>query len=362
MSATPLTLRKKLALELWARKRRLTVQEHPLRQLLWECTLRCDLNCRHCGSDCKNDPTQRDMPFEHFARALDSIAARTDPHRVFVVITGGEPLMRPDIARCGAEIYRRGFPWGMVSNGLHLTAGRLQQLLAAGMHSITLSLDGLRDDHNWMRGNARSFDMVDNAIGMLVRARQQTGLVFDIVTCVNKRNYPRLDDIAAYLAGKGVERWRVFSIFPMGRAASDPLMHLSPDEFRGMFQFIKRQRQAGSLHVSYGCEGFLGNLESEVRDHFFSCQAGVSVGSVMADGSIAACTSIRSDYHQGNIYTDDFMDVWEQRYAPFRDTAWKRNGECAGCSYFKYCQGNGMHLRDGEGKLLFCHLARLNSK
>ena len=79
----------------------------------------------------------------------------------------------------------------------------------------------------------------------------------------------------------------------------------------------------------------------------------------MADGSIAACPSIRADYSQGNIYRDDFMDVWNNRYQVYRDRSWMRTDECASCKYWRYCRGNGMHLRDGEGKLLFCHLHRL---
>ena len=358
MKATPLTLRKKLALELWQRKESLVRQEHPLRQLFWECTLRCDLKCRHCGSDCKMQPASKDMPKEDFLRVLDSIAAKTDPHKVFVIISGGEPLMRQDIEECGAEIFRRGFPWGMVTNGLHLTPQRFEKLLKAGIGSMAISMDGLEEDQNWMRGNERSFQMVSQAIDMLVRTE---GFVFDIVTCVNHRNYSKLNDIKEFLISKGVRRWRLFSVFPVGRAAHDPEMRLTNDEFRGLFEFIKATRKEGRIRADYGCEGFLGNYEGEVRHRFFSCQAGITVGSVMADGSIAACASIRSDYHQGNIYEDDFMNVWENRYAAYRHREWMRSGDCADCKYFRYCQGNGMHLRDGDGKLLFCHLKRLTA-
>jgi radical SAM protein with 4Fe4S-binding SPASM domain len=95
---------------------------------------------------------------------------------------------------------------------------------------------------------------------------------------------------------------------------------------------------------------------------FFDCQAGVTVGSVMADGSIAACASIRADYHQGNIYDDDFMDVWENRYLPYRQRDWMRKGDCKDCRYWRFCRGNGMHLRDGEGRLILCHLKRIQDK
>lgn len=356
MKVTPLTLRRKIALELWREREKNKLAEHPLRQLFWECTLRCNLHCRHCGSDCKVQAGQRDMPKEDFLQVLDSVAARCDPHKVFVVVSGGEPLMRDDLEECCAEIYDKGFPWGMVTNGLYLTPQRFIGLLRAGLHSITISLDGLEEDHNWMRGHKQSFQRVDQAISMLVQVPE---LTFDIVTCVNRRNYAKLNDIKEYLISKGVKRWRVFSVFPVGRAINDPDMKLTDEEFRGIFEFIKQTRKEGRIRCNYGCEGFLGNYEGDVRDYFFACQAGVSVGSVLIDGSISACTSIRGDYKQGNIYEDDFMDVWENRFMPYRDREWMQKDDCGNCKYWRYCRGNGMHLRDSDGNLLLCHLKRI---
>lgn len=357
MKPTPLTLRKKIALELWRQHELTTLAEHPLRQLFWECTLRCDLKCRHCGSDCKTLSEQTDMPLQDFLGVLDSVARRCDPHKVFVVVSGGEPLMRRDLEVCGRAIYERGFPWGMVTNALHLTPERYRGLLRAGMHSMTISLDGLEEDHNWMRGNPQSFQMVSQAIDLLAAT---PGFTFDIVTCVTQKNYEKLDEIGDFLISKGVGRWRLFTVFPVGRAAYDPMMRLTDEQFRGVFDFIKRTRKEGRIRADYGCEGFLGNYEGEVRNRLFSCQAGVTVGSVLCDGSISACTSLRANYHQGNIYQgDDFMDVWENRYAAYRNREWMRTGDCAGCSYWRYCQGNGMHLRDDDGQLLLCHLKRL---
>ena len=106
----PLSLRRRLALEIWRKGYLHIVEEHPLRQLFWECTLRCNLHCRHCGSDCKVKAGVADMPLQDFLRVLDNISQHTDPHQVFVIVTGGEPLMREDIAQCGAAIYKKGFP------------------------------------------------------------------------------------------------------------------------------------------------------------------------------------------------------------------------------------------------------------
>ena len=351
-----LDLRHRLALDINNVLQRDTRRNHPLEQLFWECTLRCNLACRHCGSDCKVQAEHPDMPLEDFLRVLDSVNAHCEPHSVFVIVTGGEPLMRPDLEACGRAIHDKGFAWGMVTNGFALTENRLDNLIASGMGSATVSLDGLQADHDWMRGRAGSFERAQHAIRLLA-ARPE--LAFDVVTCVNRRNYAALPAIREALLDWGVRAWRLFTVFPMGRAAGDPELQLDREEFRGLLDFIKATRKEGRIHASYGCEGFLGNYEGEVRDHFYSCEAGITAASILCDGSISACASIRADYHQGNIYRgDDLMEVWERGFGPYRDRSWMRTGECGDCPYFKYCLGGGMHLRDDRGRLLFCHLKR----
>ena len=324
---------------------------------MWECTLRCNLNCRHCGSDCHTDSCKADMPLEDFLRVLENIKANTNPNKVFVIITGGEPLMRRDLEKCGRAIYEMGFPWGMVTNGLAMTPQRFRSLLAAGLHTATVSLDGIGDDHNYMRGNAHSFD---NAVGAIKLMGQQPDFVFDVVTCVNKRNLKQLEELKELLISLGVKQWRLFPIFPVGRAAEDPMLQLSREEYRELLDFIKRNRKEETrITLDHACEGFLGNYEGEVRKSFFTCNAGINVASVLIDGTISACTSVRSDYHQGNIYEDDFWDVWNNRFEKFRNREWMRTGKCADCDMFRYCEGNGMHLRDNDGNLLMCNLERI---
>ncbi|NCC10751.1 MAG: radical SAM protein [Bacteroidia bacterium] len=354
-----LSIRKRLGLEIARRMRKELTKAHPLRQLFWECTLRCNLHCKHCGSDCKKTAHTADMPAEDFLKVIDSITPQVDSHQVSIILTGGEPLMRNDLEQIGRALYDREYPWGMVSNGMFLSRQRLDGLLAAGIHAITISLDGFEEEHNWLRGHPESFKRATEAIRMIA---QEPQLKWDVVTCVNQKNLPHLERFKSFLYELGVRHWRIFTIFPVGRAAEHPEFQLDSNEFTAVFEFIKRTRKEGKITLSYGCEGFLGEYEGEVRDQFFSCNAGITVGSILADGAISACPSIRSNLHQGNIYRDDFMEVWNHRFEPFRNREWMRTGACRSCTLFRYCEGNGMHLRDENGQLLFCHYHRIKGE
>ncbi len=346
----------KIALELERLRRRNLKELHPLQQLFWESTLRCNVNCLHCGSDCRATITQPDMPAEHFLRVLDSIAPHVETEKLMVVISGGEPTMRTDLEEVGRQIHSRRFPWGMVTNGLLLTPERFKALREAGLVSLTISCDGLKEEHNWLRQSPIAFDCASRAIRL---AAADPKLTWDVVTCVNQRTIDHLPQIRDYLWSLGVRDWRIFGIDPMGRAKDNPELLLTDQQFTQMLDFIQAERQAGR-HVSYSCEGFLGDYEGEVRDHLYHCAAGISVASILIDGSISACTSIRGKYYQGNIYKDDFWQVWENGFKNYRDRTWMRQTEpCKSCDMFRYCEGNGMHLREENGELMLCHLHRI---
>lgn len=342
---------KKLRLDLAQQQYQKRCGRHSLQQLFWECTLRCNLQCLHCGSDCRVVSQMRDMPLEDFLPVLDDVASVWDAREILVITTGGEPLVRKDICACGKAIRKRGFHWGMVSNGMLLDKAMCNALLKAGLETIAISLDGFEPAHNWLRGNPRSFSAAERAIRNLVGRE----LNWDVITCVNQKNLKELEAFKEYLIGLGVKKWRIFTIVPMGRAVGYPEFQLDEEQFQSLMVFIVKVRAEGRIHLSYSCEGYLGAYEWEVRDYPFFCQAGVNVASILADGSISGCLSIRSQYHQGNIYRDRFSDVWTTRFEKYRNRDWMHTGPCAECDAWAYCQGNGLHLRDDEGKLLRCH-------
>ena len=357
MAGRRLGLRKRLALDIFSDLYASTVAEHRLDTLFWECTLRCNLACRHCGSDCRVDPGVEDMPLEDFLKVLDEeVTPHVDPADVLIIFSGGEALVRDDLERAGKEVSRRGYPWGMVTNGMALTEKRFRSLIDAGMRSVSVSLDGFEHEHNYIRCNPQSYDRALEALRLIVR---EQGLAYDVVTCVTGALVPRLEAFRDMLVAEGVRAWRLFSIFPMGRARNDASLRMTDAQFRQLLEFIRKTRAEGRIDAGYACEGFLGGYEAEVRDRFYQCAAGVSVASIRVDGAISGCTSIRARFDQGNIYRDRFWEVWQNRFEPFRNREWARRGECADCRMFRYCLGGGMHLHDDDGTLLYCHYKRL---
>lgn len=113
----------------------------------------------------------------------------------------------------------------MVSNGMLLTKEKIDELLQAGLECFSMSFDGFEEDHNWMRGSELSFKRADAAIDWLVE--KDDVLAWDLITCVNRRNFDSMERFKEYLISRGVKRWRIFTVAPMGRAANDPELMLS---------------------------------------------------------------------------------------------------------------------------------------
>lgn len=344
----------RLALEMHRRRVKNERKLCRLQQLFWECTLRCNLHCAHCGSDCTKQSNVPEMPWQDFLAVVDDVLENVDCDNLNIAITGGEPLIRTDIEDLGYELAARGLPWGMVSNGMLLDAERFKSLKDAGMKNIAISIDGLASTHNKFRGHRQSFEKATEAIQILAK---DGSMNWDVVTCISNQNIGELPELRTLLRNLGVKAWRLFTIFPAGRAKDNDALALSGENFDRLMQFIEAHRRSNQeIDLSYSCEGFLEGYEGKVRDHLFECQAGVNVGSVLCDGTISGCVSIRSNLGQGNVYNERFSEVWKREFKNYRNRDWMRKGKCEHCDLWRYCEGGGMHQHLEEGTLTHCHI------
>lgn len=311
-----------------------------LKFLFLELTQLCNEHCRHCGSRCGDSmPTETLTKDEIFA-FLKKISEQFDLDNLQLCITGGEPLLRDDFFEIMNYAHALGFHWGMTTNGTLIDAQTAEKLEKAGMGTVSVSLDGLRETNDWFRQKPGGFDLALNGVRELINRR--TFRHVQVTTVVTKKNIGELDELYKLLSNEKVRSWRVINIEPIGRAKEQPELLLGADDYRRMFDFIREKRFAGDMEVTYGCSHYLGEaLEREVRKWYFLCNAGIYTASVMYNGDIGACLDIerRPELIQGNIRRDDFKNVWENGFKAFRSDTRK----CKGCKHYRFCGGDSFH-------------------
>jgi len=341
----------------WDQYKKLETSEHRLLYLFLEVTRACNLACLHCGSDCgARDRASRLTPENWFA-LVDAVSARSDPELMFVV-TGGEPLVWPHLDELGRRIRSRGRRWGLVTNGFALDAARLDRLVAAGLTSITVSLDGDEAAHNNLRGHPGAYERALAAVRLVGAAPIE---LRDVVTCVYPGNRDQLELIAETLIASGIPAWRLFRIFPLGRAKDNPDLRLNRERSMELVEWVKTNRPVYAkrgLAVDFSCEGwFPYSLDRKIRREPFFCRAGINIATVRCDGVVTGCANNGPDFFEGNVRSDDFAALWDEGFRRFRDRSWMRSGLCADCRHFRHCRGGAVHLWDAEAHSpAFCYL------
>lgn len=338
-----------------------------LQGLIWEATLACNLACTHCGNPVEgkegDGPWRRasELRTEEIRRILSEIAEDFDASAISLGITGGEPTLRPDLCAVVAHARKLGFSVSLTTNCM-LTGKDLalaDRLVEAGVQLFTISLDGLREGHDRQRGIEGSFDRVVATIRHLRARHPDVGVTVNtIATPTNWREIPGVYSLVQEL---GVPLWNLGPVSPVGRAAS-PETHLTNEQLRDLLAWMAEKNrpanvQATGVRVAWVCDGWVGSqFEGRVREGMFFCGAGTRIASILYDGKAATCLEVRRDIGvQGDLREKRLSEVWSNEYAWFRkDRERFRQGPCATCSEWDWCQGSSLHLREADGALIEC--------
>ena len=336
-------------------------QKPQLRSLFIEMTILCNEHCRHCGSRCGDIPMEQQLEDEEIlsmlAKLKTQILSGADGKQKlpFLCVTGGEPLLRPTFCELMKACYDMGYHWGMTSNGLLLDEKMAGRLKDAGMATISISIDGLEQSHDWFRQTKGGYQAAMQSIRHLVRTGFQHIMV---TTVVHKRNIDELEQLYPVIKATGCDAWRIINVEPIGRALEDEEICLDTGDYQRMIQFIMEKRAKDSeMEVTFGCNHFLGpKRERELRSWYYMCTAGLYTAGIFYNGDIGGCLDIerRPETIQGNIRKDDFYEVWEKRFEIFRKEKSKKSKTCKNCKHRTFCDGGGFHtwnLDEGEPRL-----------
>lgn len=332
------------------------IEEHELKYLFLEITRRCNLSCLHCGSDCKSSSTTKELSTDSWLSIINYVKAAFNPAPV-IILTGGEPLVHRELYAITERLHQQNLRWSMVSNGMALSEKVLHRLVQNGIESITISIDGGEESHNYLRNHPKSFNRVKESLELIGKSSIP---IKDAVTCVYGKNLHELDSLASMLIDVGITSWRLFRIFPLGRAEENMELHLTKDETWSMIEWIRINRakyQLKGLDISLSCEGYIPfDVDRQVRDEPFFCRSGINYASILSDGNITGCSNNPEKLYQGNIMERDLRDIWDNGFQDIRRRQFVSDF-CKGCAEFKNCLGGSVHLWDHDNnRPLFCYL------
>lgn len=314
--------------------------------LFLELTNKCNMKCMHCGSYCsENKPVF--LKIDSIMKVLQSIKRNISPSTVMICLTGGEPLLHPEFEKIISRIDQMGFPWGITTNGVLIDRKMATVLKRYHIGSITLSLDGTRKTHEWLRKINGIYKRTLNAITYLT----ENYIPVQITTVVHRKNIGELEEIYNILSKMQVSSWRLTNIEPIGRALDNMDIALSEEEIIYLLEYIREKRfsKEVTMDVTYGCSHYLTKkYEKEVRDYYFICGSGIYVASVLCNGDIYSCLDIqrRPELVQGNVEKDDFYEIWKSGFGKFRVDRTKYSNICLKCEDRMICGGDSNHTWD----------------
>lgn len=201
--------------------------------VIWEVTRACALACMHCRADAIPSRNPHELTTEEGIRLIDQVRSFGDPPPLFV-ITGGDPMRRPDLTDLVSHAARAGLSVALTPSGTAaVTRKRLADLRDAGLSRIAVSLDGPDPEtHDRFRGVRGSYEWTMKIIETATDLR----LPLQINSTVGRLAYPHLDAMAARVRELPVVLWAVFFLIATGRGAA--LEQITAEECEDVLQFL----------------------------------------------------------------------------------------------------------------------------
>ena len=332
----------------------------PLRLVAWETTRNCNLNCVHCRAAATCGPYRDELDTAAALALMDQIAAVGQP---IVILTGGEPLLRPDIFQIASYGSQKGLRMVMAPNGTMIDAHNAQRMVEAGIQRISISLDGAdAASHDRFRGVEGAFEAALRGI----RHARDAGLEFQINTTVTQSNLgqiARIQDLAIRL---GAVAHHIFLLVPTGRGKYILDQAIDANQYEETLNWFYDQRGKTPLQLKATCaphyyrilrqraraEGTSVTFESHGLDAVTrGCLAGTGFCFISNQGVVQPCGFLALDC--GKVTETPFSDIWRDSaiFTALRDPD-RLKGKCGRCEYKRVCGGCRARAYEATGDYL----------
>ncbi|MHB8111389.1 MAG: radical SAM protein [Syntrophorhabdaceae bacterium] len=309
-------------------------REYPLRMVAWELTRNCNLSCVHCRASADKGPHTGELSTEECRTIIDNILTFSSPT---VILTGGEPLLRPDIFEIIEYGREKGLRLVIAVNGTLVTQEVARRMKDSGIQRVSLSIDG-KDPlgHDEFRKVAGAFDAVIGASEIFRRIN----LPFQVNTTVTSLNVQDIDGVYSLTKSLGAVAWHIFLLVPVGRGKGLKGKELSAKHYEDVLHHLRDIEKRNELEIKVTCAPHYYRIVVEDGDKPKSagCLAGKSFMFISHTGIAQPCGYL--ELPSGDVRKDGLRHVWENSavFAELRDLASYR-GKCGSCRYLRICGG-----------------------
>lgn len=328
--------------------------------VIWETTQACDLACHHCRADAQPERNCGELTTAEAKRLMRGVRRFGRP---LFVLTGGDPLKRPDVVELVEHGAGLGLRMAMTPSGTPLmTPEIVRRLAGAGLSRLAVSLDGSTADiHDRFRGVPGSYDWTIR----MIRAARELGLSTQVNTTVSRHNLADFDALCALMAELEISLWSVFFLVPTGRGRAEDiasagemeyvfhrmydLSRTAPFDIKSTaaphFRRVVLQRQVVERRA--GEQGAV--PEPLTAGMGFSLADGVGRAKGVNDGNGFLFVSHTGEIYPsgflplsgGNVRTQDLVEVYREGdlFRALRDPD-RLKGKCGVCEYREVCGGS----------------------
>jgi heme b synthase len=331
---------------------------YPPQLVAWETTRRCGLKCSHCRAAAQDVRYEGELTTDEGRRLLANIASFSKP---IIILTGGEPLMRPDIYDLASYGTSLGLRMALATCGVGLTESVAKRFKECGIQRLSLSIDGsTAETHDCFRNVPGAFDTALKA----AEVAKNAGLPFQINTTLSRINVDDLPAILELAIKIGASAFHPFLLVPVGRGQAIESETLDPHKYESILSWIAEQQATTPIPFKPTCAPHFhriirqkklykpathghGHPQEQGHDHpggldtlSRGCLGGLGFVFISHVGEVQICGFLEES--AGNVRKEnfDFKHIWETSplFTRLRE---KKNyrGRCGVCGYWKVCGG-----------------------
>lgn len=337
--------------------------------VVWNITRTCNLRCVHCYADSHAERYPGELSWEQCCAVIDDLA---DYKVNALLLSGGEPLLHPQLPQILERATSKGLKVTISTNGTRITPDLARMFKDLGVAYVGISLDGIGAVHDQFRGVQGAFEGAIRGFRLCEQVGQKTGLRLTLT----RNNVQSMEQILNFIEQEGIQRVCFYHLVPTGRGVD--VASLKPEEARAALDMLIARAEAWHaagqtrelLTVTQPADGVY-LLLRQLREGHPMAQETLRLltwngGGANSSGRGIANIDTQGNIHPdqfwqgvtlGNVKTQKFSDVWEAATEPSAQVLQelrgsddpmerqkKLSGRCATCKHFALC-GGGFRTR-----------------